>query len=45
MWEAFAAFDTTGSGLLTGDEFLAILTRQGGGAALSVADAQAFVTR
>ena len=43
MREAFKMFDTDGSGTLSADEVLAILTQQSGGASLTIEDAQEFI--
>jgi hypothetical protein len=42
-YEAFNSFDRDGSGTLTADELVGILTRPQGGQAMSQADARAFV--
>ena len=42
--EAFCVFDRDGSGTLTTDECVAILTRQSGGLPMTLADAQEFVS-
>ncbi len=44
LWLSFKEFDVDGSGSLTADEVVAILTRQSGGQALSVEDAREFVS-
>ena len=41
---AFKNFDTDGSGTLSADEVLAILTRSSGGAALTIADAKEVIS-
>jgi hypothetical protein len=41
--KAFANFDVEGSGSLSADEFVNILTREGGGAALTVDEAKALI--
>ena len=41
--EQFAAFDIDGSGTLTAEEVLTILTRPSAGQALTPEDAQAFI--
>ena len=43
--EGFALFDKDNSGFLTPDELVGILTRPGGGSAMSEADAKAFVEK
>ena len=40
---AFKAFDTDGSGTLSAEEMLQVLTRKGGGASLSIDDAKAVI--
>ena len=41
--DAFKAFDTDKSGSLSADEFVKILTREGGGSAMGVAEARALI--
>ena len=43
--EAFAAFDTDGSGTLTVDELVGVFTRPGGGAPVNEAEARAFIAQ
>ena len=43
LWQSFAQFDTDGSGVLTADEVVAILTRQSGGQPMSLEKAKGFV--
>ena len=42
---AFRKFDTNGDGFLTKDEIVGVLTRPGGGAPLTEAEAEAYIAR
>lgn len=43
FYEAFRTFDKDGNGILTAEELVGILTRQGGGKPMSLMDAKLFV--
>lgn len=43
FWQAFKSFDKDGNGRLTADEVVGVLTREGGGAPMSVQEARMFV--
>ena len=43
LWKSFQQFDVDGSGTLTPDEVVAILTRAAGGRPMTIEDAEQFI--